>query len=206
MKEERVRESYDRLLAIRASGEVDRTSCLSPEALQELLQPEISEQERLRRIDHIMGCPFCLPEFELLRSVAKAEPPRPFPRVTALAAALTLLLGAALVWRLGSPRDGSVLRGDGAPIAIESPAPDARVVPPASFVWHPVADALQYRIEVLTPSGDVVWQHTGTDTTATMSSDTPLPSGAEYRWAVVAEITNGEHVRSTLQRFKVVAP
>ena len=201
-----MRESYDRMLAIRASGEADRTSCLSPEALQELLQPGISEQERLRRIDHIMGCPYCLPEFELLRSVAKAEPPRPFPRVTALAAALTLLLGAALVWRLSSPRDGSVLRGDGTPIAIESPAPDASVVPPASFVWHPVADAFQYRIEVLTPSGDLVWQHTGADTTATMSSGTPLQAGADYRWAVVAEITNGEHVRSTLQRFKVAAP
>ena len=23
-------------------------------------------KERLRRIDHIMGCPYCLPEFELL--------------------------------------------------------------------------------------------------------------------------------------------
>jgi hypothetical protein len=206
MKEERVRESYDRLLAIRASREADRTSCLTPEAIEELLQPGISEEERLRRIDHIMACPYCLPEFELLRSVAKAEPRRPFLRVTALAAALTLLLGAALVWRLSSPRDESVLRGDGAAIAMETPAPDAKVVPPASFVWHPVANVLQYRIEVLTPSGDLVWQHTGTDTTAIMPSDTPLQSGADYRWAVVAEFANGEHIRSTLQRFKIAAP
>ena len=201
-----MRESYDRLLAIRASREADRTSCLTPEAIEELLQPGISQEERLRRIDHIMGCPYCLPEFELLRSVAKAAPPRPFLRVTALAAALTLLFGAALVWRLSSPRDESVLRGDGAPIAMETPAPNAKVVPPASFVWHPVTDALQYRIEVLTPSGDLVWQHSGTDTTATMPSDVSLQSGADYRWAVVAGFANGEHVRSTLQRFKVAAP
>ena len=201
-----MRESYDRLLAIRASGQSDRTSCLTPEELQERLQPGISEEERLRRIDHIMGCPYCLPEFELLRSVAKAEPPRPFPRVTALAAALTLLLGAALVWRVTSTRDDSVLRGDGSPVAIVTPAPDARVVPPASFVWHPVTDVLQYRLEVLTPSGDLVWQHSGTDTTATMPPDVSLQSGADYRWAVVAEFANGERVRSTLQRFKVAAP
>jgi len=206
MKEERMRESYDRLLAIRAAGEADRTSCLTPEAMQELLQPGISEEERLRRVDHIMGCPYCLPEFELLRSVAKAKPPRPFPWATALAAALTLLLGAGLVWRFSSPRDESVLRGDGAPIAMETPAPDAKVVPPASFVWHPVANVLRYRIEVLTPSGDLVWQHAGTDTTATMPSDSPLQSGADYRWAIVAEFANGEHIRSTLQPFKVAAP
>ena len=201
-----MRKSYDRLLAIRATGETNRSSCLTPEELQELLQPGISEEERLGRIDHIMGSPYCLPEFELLRSVAKAEPPRPFPRVTALAAALTLLLGAALVWRLTSARDESVLRGDGAPIAIETPAPDANVVPPASFVWHPVTDALQYRIEVLTPSGDLVWQHSGTDTTATIPPDVTLQAGSDYRWAVVAEFASGEHVRSTLQRFKVAAP
>jgi len=206
MKGERMREGYDRLLAIRASGEADRTSCLTPEAMQELLQPEISEEERLRRIDHIMGCPYCLPEFELLRSVAKAEPRRSFPRVTALAAGLTLLLGAALIWRLSSPRDESVLRGDGAQIVMETPARDAKVVPPASFVWHPVANVLQYRIEVLTPSGDLVWQYAGTDTTATMPSDTPLQPGADYRWAVVAEFAHGEHIRSTLQRFKTAAP
>jgi hypothetical protein len=206
MKEERVRKSYDRLLTILASGEADRTSCLTPEAMQELLQPGISEEERLRRIDHIMGCPYCLPEFELLRSVAKAEPQRPFLRVTALAAAVALLLGAALVWRLSLPRDESVLRGDGAPIVMETPAPDAKVVPPASFVWHPMANVSQYRIEVLTPSGDLVWQHAGTDTTATMPSDTPLQSGGDYRWAVVAEFANGEHIRSTLHRFRVAAP
>jgi hypothetical protein len=201
-----MRKSYDRLLAIRAIGATDRSSCLTPEELQELLQPGISEQERLRRIDHIMGCPFCLPEFELLRSVAKAEAPRSFPRVAALAAALTLLLGAALVWRLTSARDESVLRGTGTPIAIESPAPDAKVVPPAAFVWHPVTDALHYRIEVLTPAGDVVWQHSGADTSATMPSDVSLQADSDYRWAVVAEFASGEHVRSALQRFKVAAP
>jgi hypothetical protein len=39
-----------------------------------------------------------------------------------------------------------------------------------------------------------------------MPSDTPLQSGADYRWAVIAEFANGEHIRSTLQRFKVAAP
>jgi hypothetical protein len=126
--------------------------------------------------------------------------------VTALAAAITLLLGAALVWRLSAPRDETVLRGDGAAIVMETPAPDASVVPPATFAWHPVPNASQYRIEVLTPSGDLVWQHAGGDTSMVMPSDVPLQRGADYRWTVVAEFANGEHLRSSLQRFRTAAP
>ena len=71
MNEGSLRKTYDRLLAIRVSGE-ERSDCLAPEAMQSLLDRSGPEDERLGRLDHIMACPHCLAEFELLRSVRGA--------------------------------------------------------------------------------------------------------------------------------------
>jgi len=74
MNEEPLRKSYDRLLAIRASEDADRSGCVLPEDLQRLLDRSGSEEDRLRLLDHVMACPYCLSEFELLRSVRDAGP------------------------------------------------------------------------------------------------------------------------------------
>jgi hypothetical protein len=79
MKEERMRESYDRLLAIRASGEADRTSCLTPEAIEELLQPEFPKRSAFAASTTSWRVRTASPNSNCLRSVAKAEPRRPFP-------------------------------------------------------------------------------------------------------------------------------
>jgi hypothetical protein len=74
MTDEPLRKSYDRLMAIRAAGDTGRADCLPPEDLQQLLDRSGPEQERLRLLDHVMACPYCQPEFELLRMVRDAAP------------------------------------------------------------------------------------------------------------------------------------
>jgi hypothetical protein len=72
VNERTLRKTYDRLLAIRVSGE-ERADCLSPEAMQSLLDRTGSDDQRLEMLDHVMACPHCLAEFELLRSVRRAS-------------------------------------------------------------------------------------------------------------------------------------
>jgi hypothetical protein len=79
MNDERLRQSYDMLLGLRAAEVGDRMTCPPVESLQALVRREQDEDARLALLDHVMACPFCQPEFELLRTVhrasGEAEPP-----------------------------------------------------------------------------------------------------------------------------------
>lgn len=73
MSDDRLRQSYDMLLGLRASEAGDRTRCPGVEELQALVRREQDEERRLTLLDHVMACPFCQPEFELLRTVSRAS-------------------------------------------------------------------------------------------------------------------------------------
>lgn len=77
MADERLRQSYDRLLAIRAEQAADRVGCPNVERLAGLLARVGDEDERLALLDHVMGCPFCQPEFELIRAAAHGTSEEP---------------------------------------------------------------------------------------------------------------------------------
>jgi hypothetical protein len=86
VSEARLRKSYDRLLAQQAALGDTRLGCPSVEAIAALLARDGDEEARLALLDHVMGCPFCQPEFELLRAARRAsggqeatggEPPDP---------------------------------------------------------------------------------------------------------------------------------
>jgi hypothetical protein len=79
MSDRRLRQSYDRLLAIRAEIGGDRTGCPPVESIRALVRREEDEDTRLALLDHVMSCPFCQPEFELLRAVQRASGPEPGP-------------------------------------------------------------------------------------------------------------------------------
>ena len=72
MTEAPVRKSYERILAYRAEVGADRIGCPPIDELQALIAREGPEPARLARLDHVMGCPFCREEFELLRTVRSA--------------------------------------------------------------------------------------------------------------------------------------
>lgn len=73
MSDERLRLSYDRLLALRVDGAQDRTACPPIERLAALVRREEDEDRRLTLLDHVMACPFCQAEFELVRAAARAS-------------------------------------------------------------------------------------------------------------------------------------
>ncbi len=73
MSDERLRLSYDRLLALRADAGQDRATCPPVERMAALIRREEDEDHRLAVLDHVMACPFCQAEFELLRVAARAS-------------------------------------------------------------------------------------------------------------------------------------
>ena len=79
MSDERLRRSYDRLLALRADTGQDRTACPPVERVAALIRREEDEDSRLALLDHVMACPFCQGEFELLRVAARASDEQPAP-------------------------------------------------------------------------------------------------------------------------------
>ena len=73
MSDDRLRRSYDMLLAIRADTGNDRGGCPPVERIASLIRREEDEDSRLALLDHVMACPFCQPEFELLRVAERAS-------------------------------------------------------------------------------------------------------------------------------------
>lgn len=73
MSDERLRTSYDHLMAVRAEMSTDRKACPSVESLVALLRREGEEDDRLTLLDHVMSCPFCQSEFALLRTTMRAS-------------------------------------------------------------------------------------------------------------------------------------
>jgi hypothetical protein len=79
MSDDRLRRSYDMLLAIRADTGADRSTCPPVERIAALIRREEDEQSRLALLDHVMACPFCQSEFELLRVASRASGRQPSP-------------------------------------------------------------------------------------------------------------------------------
>ena len=76
MSDERLRLSYDRMMAFRAEMSTDRQNCPDVETMLSILRREGTDGSRLLHLDHIMGCPFCQSEFALLKTVGIAQPPQ----------------------------------------------------------------------------------------------------------------------------------
>src|SRR5215470_15442750 len=102
MNDAELRQRYRELLARRAeNGTENRRDCPSPSELLDLVEGRGDENERLRRLDHVMACPACHRDFELLRAVNVAGK-REEPRVRVLGAPLALAAGVVVAFALGA--------------------------------------------------------------------------------------------------------
>jgi anti-sigma factor RsiW len=73
MTERRLRQSYDMMLALRSEAAPGRERCPEVERLSALVDRSGSEKARLALLDHVMACPHCHAEFELLRAAHRAS-------------------------------------------------------------------------------------------------------------------------------------
>ena len=215
--ETRLRAAYQR--AVDARHEPGRVACPAPDALLALVRREGSETTRLTTLDHAMSCAECRGELDLLRAIERAgsEGTRRevqrfrWRRVVPLALAASVLLAIAL----GPGRDrlqrrlaGDVSRAGGSDEVVALLPTDAGAVPagtPITFVWHGVAGARRYTVEVRTADGSVAFDAQTTDTSVTLAPPRALDAG-DYRWWVSAYGEDGVATRSLARRLTVRAP
>jgi hypothetical protein len=209
----RLRELYRRGFAERGPGKRER--CVELEALLAVLRREGPEDERLRVLDHVMACPACRAEFDLLRSIeqagAETEAPvlrRLFPRrAWRVAAPLALAASVALVvtvrQRQGGREAPDVARGAAESVVLLEPGERVPVGAPISFRWQPVPGARHYQLEVLDGRGNVVFAESTEQTSVTLRDPGRLSPDATYRWWVRAGGGSGEERASPLRSLRV---
>lgn len=203
MNDAQLRDWYAEGLSVRAGG--GRTACPKPGELQDVLERRGPEDERLARLDHVMACPECLREFELLRTIHSAAPrPRYGARVLAVAASVALLVSAAVLWRATSLTTSGApdtLRGQAVSLLLQ-PVDGALLELPATFAWQAVEGARRYRFEFIDEGGDVVITRQTTDTTLAVAMDSTLVAGATYRWWIIADLAGGRQLRAVPWRVR----
>jgi hypothetical protein len=205
MNDDRLRNAYSEVLARREAG---REGCPQPEEIDALASRRGPEAARLAALDHVMGCPACRREFDLLRAVAQAGRPasRIAPRVYALAATLALTTGALLIWGTVTDSRDDLMRGRADALVLLAPADGASLAEPPVLVWRPVEGAVSYRVEVLDKAGAVVATGFGPDTLLQLPADALAPADSAYRWRVVADLRTGGSVSSGIRRLRVRTP
>lgn len=204
MNDQTLRDLYRRHLS---SRQVDREHCPPVEAIEAMVNRSGNEADRLATLDHVMSCPGCRHDFDLIRTAAEAARVSTRPRFRvpiALAASLLVLVAGRLLWSL-LRQDEPVIRGAPAEVTLLSPADGSTVPDSVRLVWGSVADAFQYQVEVLEEDGVVRYRKTARDTTATVPGDSLVP-GRSYVWWVRADLTVAGGRRSVLRRFSVRTP
>ena len=206
MNEEFLRRSYERLLVIREQESPDRDLCPPVDDIHALVKRHGDEPTRLRRLDHVMQCPDCRREFDLIRTVELSNPPVPPSnwRLWAFAALLVLVIGATLVWQMMNvtpQRD--VLRGSSNQLTLVAPGEGAVLPLPATFTWRRLAGALSYRVDLLDDAGGVTWSSEVADTTLLLEN---RPVGTVAGWKVVADFPNDLPVESAVRPLRLEPP
>jgi hypothetical protein len=180
-----------------------------PEQLEQLVSGAGPETERLALLEHVLRCPTCGSELDLLRAANEgaraAERRMPATRWLALAAMAILVVGiGALVLRgRGVTPPADVMRGNPRAMSLIAPAVGDRVAAPVRVTWHAVDGATTYRVELLTPGGELVANWNTADTTATVPDSAHVRATEQYDVWVRATLPDRTEVSSPIVRFSV---
>jgi anti-sigma factor ChrR (cupin superfamily) len=204
MNDDELRRAYQRSATIASPG-----AHPEPERLAALVDGEMQEAERLTVLEHVLRCPTCKPELELLRAASEgaraAERRVPPMQWMAIAAAALLLVGVGVLVFRGThaavPVD--VMRGGHAAVSVIEPATGTTVAAPVQLAWHAMAGARSYRVELLTTRGEVVGAWTTADTTLAVADSVHVSANGSYDMWVRAMLADRTEVSSPLVRFTV---
>jgi hypothetical protein len=180
-----------------------------PEQLERIVSGAGSESERLALLEHVLKCPTCRPELDLLRAASEgaraAERRMPATRWLALAAMAILVVGiGALVLRGREVTPAAdVMRGQKQALSLIVPAVGDRIRTPVRITWHAIDGAESYRVELLSTSGELVAAWNTADTTAAIPDTARVRANEQYDVWVRATLTDRTEVSSPIVRFSV---
>jgi hypothetical protein len=180
-----------------------------PEELERIVNGGGSEADRLVLLEHVLQCPTCGPELDLLRAASEgaraAQRHTPAARWLALAAAALLVIGfGALTLRSRRIVPGAdVMRGRTAAMSLIEPDSGAILGSPIRMTWHAVENATIYRVELLSTSGDLLGAWTTRDTTLAIPDSAHVVARGSYDVWVRATREDRTDVSSPIVRFSV---
>ena len=174
------------------------------------------DDERVGQVEsHLSACHECRSELSsaarALRGVRRAKRRAIQSPAVAVAAAIVLLLGAAVVAdRLAE--DGGVFRGDGGSSQTEG-VPLLQPVQPISgslvardslrFEWRSLGGADGFYTLTLTDmEGDVLWRGTTRDTVLSLLDEVALERGSTHFWYVDALLDGAASATTGIQEFR----
>jgi hypothetical protein len=203
MNDDELRREYQRSAATTPGAHPE------PDELAELVIGAMPEPERLAMLEHVLRCPTCGPELDLIRAanagVRAAEHRMPLSRWMAFAAAALIVVGIGALTlrghRVAVPAD--VMRGNHAAVAVIEPAAGTAVAAPVRLAWHAMDGAQSYRVELLTARGDVIAAWSTPDTTLAIPDSVRLNANQSYDMWVRAMLADRTEVSSPLVRFNV---
>jgi hypothetical protein len=204
MNDDELRREYQRSATTTALGPHPE-----PDELAELMGGAMPEPDRLAILEHVLRCPTCGPELDLLRSASAgaraAERRMPLSRWMAFAAAALILVGIGALTlrghRIAVPVD--VMRGNHAAVAVIEPAAGITVAVPVRLAWHAMDGARSYRVELLTTRGDVIAAWNTLDTALVIPDSVRISANESYDMWVRAMLADRTEVSSPLVRFSV---
>ena len=204
MNDDELRREYQRSAATTALGPHPE-----PDELAVLMGGAMPEPDRLAILEHVLCCPTCGPELDLLRSASAgaraAEHRMPMSRWMAFAAAALILVGIGALTlrghRVAVPVD--VMRGNHAAVAVIEPAAGITVAAPVRLAWHAMDGAQSYRVELLTTRGDVIAAWNTLDTALVIPDSVRISANESYDMWVRAMLADRTEVSSPLVRFSV---
>ena len=203
MNDEELRRAYQRSAATAPGPHPE------PDELAELVSGAMPEPQRFAMLEHVLRCPTCGPELDLIRAAnagaRAAEHRMPMSRWMAFAAAALILVGVGALTLRGHrgavPAD--VMRGNHAAVAVIEPATGTTVAAPVRLAWHAMTGAQSYRVELLTERGDVIAAWSTPDTALVIPDSVRLRANESYDMWVRAMLADRTEVSSPLVRFSV---
>ena len=204
MNDEELRREYQR-----SSNTTPLGPHPEPEQLAELVNGVLPESQRLELLEHVMRCPTCGPELDLLRAAnegVRAAERRVSPsRWMAFAAAALIVIGIGTLTirghRLDVPVD--VMRGQHEAMSLIEPAAGSTVSAPVRLAWHPMEGAQGYRVELLTTRGDMISAWSTLDTTFAIPDSVRIRANESYDVWVRAMLADRTEISSPMVRFSV---
>ena len=203
--------------ALRAAGADarPRDDCPPAEQIWRAVHLELPLDQRLRIIDHTMGCPSCAEAWRLAMELDRQgatdleDPPHAasatfqLPGWARLAAALAIvavgsLLGRA-VWKGFQSSD--VPRGTPPAVTIRSLLPEPASLSRDAFElqWSGGPPGTRYDVAVTTPAAEIVDAPQGLERPLHRVDPGRLsrfPPGAELKWMVTAHLPDGQVIQS----------
>jgi hypothetical protein len=218
MNEAALREEYERLLQRRADQPAPDVTADDMLALVAGTGPE---HQRLRILATVMSHPALRHDFELLRSVAAADPAaavnaapsapdgagfevsaRSPRRYRWLRAAVVLLVASsAAVWLRRDAAEPPLRDAGAAGVVLAAPAAGARVTGEVRLVWHSVEGATGYTVELIDARGETLALRTTADTALVLPAADVRPG--ELRWIVTARLASGALTTSPMRPLHV---